>query len=264
MSGPQGPDPAQPWQQPQGEDQQSADQDQTAQASPWQQPGQAPSGEHATWQAPAYTPTEYAQHQPPPAQFYPPSGQFPQPTAYPQYDQYGAPTGQFGSPPAHYSPQPGPYGSPGPYGQPGQYLPGPPGQYPVGQPGQYPPPGPYGQPPASPVSKRSRLVVGSVIGGFAVVVVGGILVAGFWQPGFFVTTKLDVNKAQAGVQKILTDDVNGYGARNVKDVKCNNGQNPTVKKGGTFVCDVSIDGTKRQVTVTFQDSKGTYEVGRPN
>jgi len=26
---------------------------------------------------------------------------------------------------------------------------------------------------------------------------------------------------------------------------------------------VSIDGTKRQVTVTFQDAKGTYEVGRP-
>ena len=65
------------------------------------------------------------------------------------------------------------------------------------------------------------------------------------------------------VQQILTDEANGYGAKNVKDVKCNNGQSPTVKKGDTFNCEVSIDGTKRQVTVTFQDDNGTYEVGRP-
>ena len=81
--------------------------------------------------------------------------------------------------------------------------------------------------------------------------------------GFFVTTKLDVDKAQQGVQQILTDEASGYGAKNVNDVKCNNGQNPTVRKGDTFNCEVSIDGTKRQVTVTFQDDKGTYEVGRP-
>ncbi|MGH3553917.1 MAG: DUF4333 domain-containing protein, partial [Mycobacterium sp.] len=138
------------------------------------------------------------------------------------------------------------------------------GQYPPGQFGQYPPqPGPYGQPPAGPGSKRSRAVIGTVIGVFAAIVLGVVLVLGFWAPGFFVTTKLDVSKAQAGVQQILTDNTNGYGAKNVKDVKCNSGQNPTVKKGGTFDCDVSIDGTKRQVTVTFQDNKGTYEVGRP-
>jgi hypothetical protein len=258
MSGPQGPDPAQPWQQPQGENQQSTDQDQTAQASSWQQssgeqPGQAPSGEQPAWQVPAYTPTEYPQHQQPPAQFYPPSGPFPQSTAYPQHEQYGAQTGQFGAHPTQYGAQVGQYGQPGPYGQPGTYPPGQP----------YPPPGHYGQLPASPGSKRSRLVIGTVIGVFAAILVAGILVVGFWQPGFFVTTKLDVNKAQAGVQQILTDDINGYGARNVKDVKCNNGQNPTVKRGGTFACDVSIDGAKRQVTVTFQDNKGTYEVGRP-
>jgi hypothetical protein len=90
------------------------------------------------------------------------------------------------------------------------------------------------------------------------------LVLGFWAPGFLVTTKLDVNKANAGVQQILTDSTNGYGAKNVKDVNCNPGKgNPTVKKGASFDCDVSIDGTKRSVTVTFQDNKGTYEVGRP-
>jgi hypothetical protein len=270
MSGPQGPDPTQPWQQPQGEDQQSTGGEQNAQVSPWQQPSgeqtwQAPSGEQPTWHAPAYTPpSEYPQYQQPPAQFYPPSGPFPQPPAYPQQEQYGAQTGQFGGSATQYGPQPGQYGQPGQFGQ---YPPGPPGQYPPpGQPGQYPPPGqpgPYGQPPTAPGSKRSRMVIGTVIGAFAAVLVAVILVLGFWQPGFFVTTKLDVGKAQAGVQKVLTDNTIGYGAKNVKDVKCNNGQNPTVKKGGSFDCDVSIDGTKRQVTVTFQDNKGTYEVGRP-
>ncbi|OOK73880.1 hypothetical protein BZL30_4426 [Mycobacterium kansasii] len=96
-----------------------------------------------------------------------------------------------------------------------------------------------------------------------VLVIGIVLVVGFWQPGFFVTTKLDVNKANSGVQQILTDETNGYGAKNVKDVKCNNGVNPTVKKGATFECTVSIDGASKHVTVTFQDNKGTYEVGRP-
>ena len=88
-------------------------------------------------------------------------------------------------------------------------------------------------------------------------------VTGFWKPGFFMTTELDVNAAQTGVAQILSDDANGYGAKNVQDVKCNDGKNPEVKKGANFTCDVSIDGTKRQVTVTFQDDNGTYEVGRP-
>jgi hypothetical protein len=65
------------------------------------------------------------------------------------------------------------------------------------------------------------------------------------------------------VAQVLSDEANGYGAKNVSDVKCNDGNNPKVEKGGNFTCDVSIDGTKRQVTVTFQDSNGTYEVGRP-
>ena len=102
-----------------------------------------------------------------------------------------------------------------------------------------------------------------VVGLLAAIIVAVVLVLGFWKPGFFVSTKLDINAAQTGVQQILTDEANGYGAKNVKDVKCNDGQNPAVKKGGTFDCEVSIDGTKRQVTVTFQDDNGTYEVGRP-
>lgn len=250
MSGPQGSDPTQGWQPPHGAGQQSGE-DQTQQASPWQQQSGGeqswqPSGGEQAWQPPAYTPSEYGQYQQPPTQYYPPS-QYP--PGYPQQGQYGGQTG-YG--------QPGQYGQPGPYGQPGQY-----GQYPQpgqpGQPGQYP--GPYGQPPAGP--KRSKKTVGTIAGVLAAVVVAAILVLGFWAPGFFVVTKLDVGKAEAGVQQILTDATNGYGAKNVKDVTCNNGQNPTVKRGATFDCDVSIDGTKRSLTVTFQDNKGTYEVGRP-
>lgn len=125
-------------------------------------------------------------------------------------------------------------------------------------PGQY---GPYGQ--SGQGSKRSVAVIGGVIAVMAVLFIGAVLILGFWAPGFFVTTKLDVIKAQAGVQQVLTDETTGYGAKNVKDVKCNNGSDPTVKKGATFECTVSIDGTSKRVTVTFQDNKGTYEVGRP-
>jgi hypothetical protein len=264
MSGPQGPDPTQPWQPPrQGEEQHSTG-GEPAQEAAWQQPY----GEQQTWQAPAYTPHAYPQYQQP-GQTYPPSEQFPQTTpGYQQPDQYGQST-QYGQP-GHYG-QPGQYPQPGQYGQPGQYpqqpgqygqpgYPPQPGQY--GPPGQYPQqPGPYGPPPGR--SRRSTALIGTVIGVFATIVIAVVLVLGFWAPGFFVTTKLDVNKAQAGVQQILTDETNGYGAKNVKDVKCNNGQNPTVKKGDTFSCDVSIDGSRRHVTVTFQDNKGTYEVGRP-
>ncbi|MDI3313906.1 MAG: DUF4333 domain-containing protein [Mycobacterium sp.] len=244
MSGPQEPDPTQ-WQPPgQGEGQQP--QQPTVQASPWQ-----PGSDQQTWQAPAYTPPGYPPYQPPPAAFYPPAqpypGQYPQPTpGYPQPEPYAAPPGQF-------PPQPGQYAQPGQFPpQPGQYA----------QPGQFPPqPGQYGQPSVS--TRRSVAVIGTVVGVFATIVIAVVLVLGFWAPGFFVTTKLDITKAQAGVQQILSDETNGYGAKNVKDVKCNNGQDPVVKKGASFDCEVSIDGTMRHVTVTFQDNKGTYEVGRP-
>ena len=131
-------------------------------------------------------------------------------------------------------------------------------------PGQYGQPQ-YGQQPGGEdaTGKRSMAALGTIGGVLAAIIVAVVLILGFWKPGFFVTTKLDVSKAQTGVQQILSDEANGYGAKNVKDVKCNNGQNPTVRKGDSFTCEVSIDGTKRQVTVTFQDDKGTYEVGRP-
>jgi hypothetical protein len=252
MSGPQGPDPR--WQQPgQGSS------DPTMAGSPWQQQG---GGQDATWHGQSYPAGEYSGYQQPAEPAYP--QQYSQP-AYPsdfnsQATQFGAPP-QFGQAPQYGQPEYGQpeYGQPQ-YGQPPQQY-GQPGQ--PGQPGQYPPQGvnAYGQPIQG--SKRSKGFIGAVAGGIALLFVVVILVLGFVAPGFFITTKLDVNKANSGVQSILTDETSGYGAKNVKDVKCNGGSDPTVKKGGTFDCAVSIDGAAKHVTVTFQDDKGTYEVGRP-
>jgi hypothetical protein len=74
---------------------------------------------------------------------------------------------------------------------------------------------------------------------------------------------LNVSKAEAGVQRILLDPADGYGVTSVTDVVCNNGDDPQIKKGGTFTCDVIVDGRKRQVLVAFSDDNGTYEVDRP-
>ena len=235
MSGPQGSEPN-PWQASGADTPGSGDP-----AGSWQPAG----SEAPAWQPPAYNPQQYPQYGQPPAPGYPPQP-YGVPTEY-NPAAYGQP-GQYGS----YG-QPGQYPQPGPYGAPPQY-----GQYPPA-PGQYP----YLPPGAEEAGKKSNRLLGIILGGLGALALLAILVLGFWKPGFFVTTKLDVNKAQQGVQQILTDESNGYGAKNVKDVKCNNGQNPAVKKGDTFTCEVSIDGTKRQVTVTFQDDKGTYEVGRP-
>jgi Domain of unknown function (DUF4333) len=76
-------------------------------------------------------------------------------------------------------------------------------------------------------------------------------------------TQLDVIKAQAGVQQILTDPVNGYGLQNVSDVKCNNGDNPSAGKGDSFTCQVKVNGAKRNVNVVVVDDNGTYEIDRP-
>jgi hypothetical protein len=262
MSGPQGSDPNQSWQSPGHEsDQQSADQPtQVAPTgSPWQQGQQGQPAQDATWQAPAYTPSAYPQYQQPAEQPY--QQQYPPATpGYGQSEQFGSQPTQYGTP-AQYG-QPDQYGQPGQYGQyaqPGQY--GQPGQY--AQPGQYPQQyQPYDQS-GQPGKKRSSALIGGIAAAIGVVLIGAVLVLGFLWPAWFVTTKLDVNKAQAGVQQVLTDETNGYGAKNVKDVKCNGGSDPTVKKGATFDCAVSIDGAQKHVTVTFQDSKGTYEVGRP-
>ncbi|MFB1298220.1 DUF4333 domain-containing protein [Mycobacterium sp. pW049] len=259
MSGPQGSDPTQPWpgQQPdQGADQPAGD-PAANQNQGWQPPS---TEQQPAWQQPpAYTPQQYPQYQQPtqPPTYSP--QQYPQDQYGQQPPQYDPAATQAGYPPPGQYSQPGgypqQYGQQGAYGQqPTQY-----GQQP-GQYGQYPG---YPQPGSEEGSKKSLALIGGVVGGFVLLVVIVVAVLGFWKPGFFVTTKLDVNAAQTGVEQILTDETNGYGAKNVNDVNCNNGVSPTVKKGDTFNCEVSIDGTKRQVTVTFQDDDGTYEVGRP-
>jgi hypothetical protein len=260
MTGPQGSDPTQPY--PGSDQPADAASEPTPDATGWQPP--ATHDPSTTWQqTPAYTPPQYSPYAQP---GYQQPQQYPDPGAAPGYQQpgaYGVPQygqQQYGQPQyPQYGQQPGAYGAPQygqpPYGQPGQP------QY--GQPGQYGAPQ-YGQlPPEEGAANKSKAALVTILGVLAALVVIAVLILGFWKPGFFMTTKLDVNKAQQGVQQILTDQANGYGAKNVQDVKCNNGQNPTVRKGDTFTCEVSVDGTKRQVTVTFQDDKGTYEVGRP-
>ncbi|OBJ32681.1 DUF4333 domain-containing protein [Mycolicibacter heraklionensis] len=75
--------------------------------------------------------------------------------------------------------------------------------------------------------------------------------------------ELDVRKAQDGVRQVLTDPINGYGRDNVTNVRCNNGVNPTVRKGTSFSCVVTVDGAQRRVLVEFTDDAGTYAVDRP-
>jgi len=266
----------------------------TVQAPKFEQPQQPGQGypptvpPQAPSPAPPYTPSGTAPYQPPASdvrQPPPPAGPFGRP------GQHGAPPDQYSRPPdfshqptqpgspspppgphpqphpAQYGPPPGPY-SPPARPQPAQYGP-PPGQYSrppdVGQqPPQYGQPGQYGQfqpHMGRPIRQgRKWILIGA---GVAALIVAAVLILGFWAPGFFMTKQLDVNKAQTGVQHILTDPTIGYGAKDVTDVKCNNGQDPVVKKGGTFNCDVTIGGTKRQVTVTFVDDNGTYQVSRP-
>ncbi|MCV6977935.1 DUF4333 domain-containing protein [Mycobacterium bourgelatii] len=75
--------------------------------------------------------------------------------------------------------------------------------------------------------------------------------------------KIAVADVQTEVPKVLVDRTNGYVAGDIKDVRCNDGKDPTVKKGDTFTCTASVRGKQHQLTVTFQDDDGTYVVGMP-
>lgn len=96
--------------------------------------------------------------------------------------------------------------------------------------------------------------------GLIVAIVGLLLVAGVFNQD---TKKVPVASVQTEVQQLLADRITGYNASDIKDVKCNNGQDPTVKKGGSFNCDVTVRGKPHQLKVTFADDNGTYEVGIP-
>lgn len=250
MSGPQGPDPTQPWQGSQPPSDPAA----------WQQPPAPvdPTAAAQGWgQQPAYNPQQYQGYQQPGQPSYPPA------QGYPGADQYGQQPTAYG--PTSYA-QPGQYGQqPTQYGQPATQYGQPPGQY-----GQYPQPGadgqqysPYSTTGPEGSSKKSTGLLLGIGGGVLAIVLVVLGVLFFLWPGWLVSKELDVNAAQSGVQQILSDEENGYGAQNVENVVCNDGSNPPVETGGTFTCDVDIDGTKREVTVTFQNDDGTYEVGRP-
>jgi hypothetical protein len=126
-----------------------------------------------------------------------------------------------------------------------------------GQPyGGPPQPAPlYGEVPPAPsdVAKRSRAPLFIVLG--LLVVVLGVAAVYF----FGGRSTLDQQAAETGVAQVLTQS---YGLENVTDVTCPSGRR--VKKNDSFTCTVTFEGEIRDVTITFVDDKGTYEVGRPN
>jgi hypothetical protein len=89
------------------------------------------------------------------------------------------------------------------------------------------------------------------------------LIGILWASGAFEKKVLDVRQAEADVQQILSDPINGYGANDVTSVECNNGDNPTVKKGNSFTCAVTLNGVTREVNVVFRDDAGNYDVDGP-
>lgn len=187
-----------------------------------------------------------------PQQQYPAYGQpYPQPGAAPQYPQQAqqypqqqyAPSGQYpqqGAYPQQYPQQQYPaYGQP--YPQPGQPQPYP-AQYPTGE---------Y---PAATAKSKLPLWIGLGV----VVALVAVAVLGLALGGNFGSKTLDHAAAERGVEQVLTGS---YGLSGVQDVVCPSDQK--VSEGATFTCSVTVKGQPQQVTVTFTDGDGTYEVSRP-
>ncbi|GAB09388.1 hypothetical protein GOARA_036_01200 [Gordonia araii NBRC 100433] len=208
--------------------------------SPFAQPGQAQQPGQ-----PPYTQPQFGQPQQP--------GQPPQP-GQPQFPgQPGPQFAQPGQPPfGQQQPQyPVPPGAGGPHT--GQFQ----------QPGQYPQPGQpqFGGPDFAAMGTtggKSKSLKLALIGAGGILFLGALLAfTAFVAPGWAPKT-LSQTGAQDGVRQILT---NSYQVKNVKDVNCPSGQR--VKQGESFDCDVTVDGSKQKVTVTFVDKKGKFEVGPP-
>lgn len=126
--------------------------------------------------------------------------------------------------------------------------------------GQYPlPPAPM------PPARRGRGWLWAVFALSAVVLSAAavLLVTRAGPIKSLTADKLNIQAAQAGVLDVLTDPTAGYGLARVDDVICNHGVDPTIFKGTTFTCELTINGHKAQATVTFVDDHGTYSVGRP-
>lgn len=196
-------------------------------------------------------------------------GQYGQPGAQ---QQYGQPAAQYGAP-GQYGSGAGQYGAPGqgqygqqPYGQNPQGVAGPNAQNPYGQ-NQYGQ-NQYGQNQYGGGDQFSGMATGKsnktartlmFVGGGALILIAAIvLITAFLFPGW-APKNLDQQAAQDGVQKILTED---YQASEVSDVQCPSGQR--VETGASFTCSVTVGGQQQQVTVTFIDDDGRYEVSRPS
>ena len=183
-------------------------------------------------------------------------------THYEQQAQYGPPQQYAQQPypvPPRTAPHPGVQYAPAsaypavPQPFPQQQYPQPPGSGQFGQ-GGYPQ-GPYPQPAVAGESKSRRLLwIGLAV---AAVVVTGAGVAGIIV-GLSGATTLDRGAAQRGVEQVLTES---YGLTGVADVTCPAGRE--VDPGTAFTCTLTVEGQPQQVTVTFTDDAGTYEVSRP-
>jgi Domain of unknown function (DUF4333)/Protein of unknown function (DUF2510) len=136
------------------------------------------------------------------------------------------------------------------------------GQYAQPPPGQWAPPSPQAPAVAAKGGRSGAKVF--LVAAAVVAVIVGVGVA-LWMSGVLnrETKKLAVAEVQTEVQKVLVDRVTGYTSSDIKDVTCNNGQDPTVKQGGSFTCSVTDRGKQHQLKVTFTDGSGTYEVGLP-
>lgn len=122
------------------------------------------------------------------------------------------------------------------------------------------PPTPRAAPPTSRRSKARWWV--TALAGAAVLIAGTALVLSLTATRI-PTKVLDVAKTQRQVEQILRDPLEGYGAGDVTAVVCNNGVNPTIKRGSEFSCTATVDGNQRSIAVVFQDDDGTYAVDRP-
>jgi hypothetical protein len=145
------------------------------------------------------------------------------------------------------------------------YRPAPSG-YAVGsyqqRPGQYPPPPP---PAPIPAARRARGWLWAIpaIGAVVLSALAVLLVVRVGPLKSLTADKLNITAAEVGVRNVLTDATTGYGLARVNDVICNHGVDPTIFRGTTFTCDLTINGHRAQTTVTFVDDDGTYSVGRP-
>ncbi|BBX30878.1 MULTISPECIES: DUF4333 domain-containing protein [Mycolicibacterium] len=173
-----------------------------------------------------------------------------------QHNPYGAPQRSYGSPTPAQTPWQG--GS----NQPGTANPFQAQGYSGSQPYPSQPEQPYqgyGGTPQKPKSSSKWLLIGGLAVVAVLIVGGGLLAWSLMGSG----KELDVKQAEAGVQEILSDPINGYGSNDVTAVTCNDGKNPEVETNKSFTCQVEINGTTRNVNVEFTDDEGTYAVDGP-